>query len=485
MADMTTTTDMREFQVKNSSVFGLVLESSTAFSPVPDSRDGKGRFCTLLEICAAAITKYQSLLQIAIDIVPRVLLCTLLKEALLRSHHLCIRDLISSWPGRSLDFTEILGPQHRHYVLDLLNWESGRAKIITHSLLNCQSEALQVVDLREALTNREATATFVEASLQSHRQQRTKDLHVYLNMWIENPLKEGGRVAKALSAQGKGLKLHPCRVATVFLGFSLERLGRRLDPQVLTGLELKSEMLESADAFATLLRGGKFPNLSSLSLPNFVKRLESGGFQSLREVLSCLPALRRLHLNGLQVTGQLRQLLQDVPPLLQLNLSHCRLSPPDVVFLSNSHHAEALRELSISGMTNFDAMCLLVRSAPQLVWLDLSDCPKCFEDDFKVLMTRFLLQCSFSKLHTLDCRGNSYTAEPSTPVLDIFRVCNKINTLKTVYLDALYFDDLNEEEASAVLGTMDSKNRPIHVKVLHDQDTYKTLYKICYTETVT
>ncbi|XP_066276875.1 leucine-rich repeat-containing protein 14-like [Branchiostoma lanceolatum] len=477
--------DTREFQVKNSAVFGLVLESSTAFTTVPVSRGGKDRFWTLLELCAAAIAKYQSLMQIAMDIVPRVLICKLLKEALLRSHHLCIRDLISSWPGRSLDFSQILGPQNRRHLLDLLNWESGRAKMIIHSLLNCQSEALQVVDLREALPNREATVTFVEASLQSHRQQRTKDLHVYLNMWIEGRLKEEGRILKALSAHGKGMKLHPCRVVTVFLGSSLEKLQRRLDAQVLTGLELKSEMLESADAFLTLLGGGKFPNLSALSLPNFARRLESGGFQTLGEVLSCLPALQRLNLNGLRVTGQLRRVLRDVSPLQQLNVSNCRLSPPDVVFLSNSHHVKTLRELSISGMTNFDATCLLLRKvAPQLTWLDLSGCPKCFEEDFSALMTRLLLQCCFSRLRTLDCRGNLHSAEhPTLSVLEVFRACDKMSTLKTLYLDCLYLNDSGEEQASALLDTMKSKNRTINVQMQHDQDTYKTFFKICWADT--
>eukprot|EP00058_Branchiostoma_floridae_P022618 XP_002608108.1 hypothetical protein BRAFLDRAFT_91414 [Branchiostoma floridae] len=240
---------------------------------------------------------------------------------------------------------EILGSQHRHRVQDLLNWESGRAKIIAHSLLNCQSGALQVVDLREALPN----------------------LHVYLNMWTEDCLMEEGKVAKSLSPEERGIKLHPFRVVTVSLGSTLERLGRRLEPQVLTGLELKSDTFETADSFATLLGGGKFPNLSALSLPNFAKPLEPADFQVLGEVLSHLPALRRLNLNGLRVMGQLRQLLQNMPGHLEhLNVSHCRLVSIDVLFLYESRHADTLRELSICGSDRIRSLATLHLDAMHL-----------------------------------------------------------------------------------------------------------------------
>ncbi|XP_035675198.1 leucine-rich repeat-containing protein 14-like [Branchiostoma floridae] len=477
--------DAKDFQVKNSAVFGLVLESSTAFTPAPDCRGGKETYSTLLELSVAALAKYQSLMQTAVKTVPRVLLIKLLKEALLRSHHLCIRDLISNWPERSLDFSEILGSQHRHRVQDLLNWESGRAKIIAHSLLNCQSGALQVVDLREALPNREATVSFVEASLQSHRQQRTKDLHVYLNMWTEDCLMEEGKVAKSLSPEERGIKLHPFRVVTVSLGSTLERLGRRLEPQVLTGLELKSDTFETADSFATLLGGGKFPNLSALSLPNFAKPLEPADFQVLGEVLSHLPALRRLNLNGLRVMGQLRQLLQNMPGHLEhLNVSHCRLVSIDVLFLYESRHADTLRELSICGMSRFNHLCLLVRGvAPQIEWLDLSGCPECFEEDFLSRM-RFILRSPFSKLRFLNFTGNLISNfNPAISVCLFFAGSDRIRSLATLHLDAMHLNESFAELARAKLGNVNGKNRPKKVQAQYDPDTGLTVLKVLWMDT--
>ncbi|XP_078589122.1 leucine-rich repeat-containing protein 14-like [Branchiostoma floridae x Branchiostoma japonicum] len=476
--------DAKDFQVKNSAVFGLVLESTTAFTPAPDCRGGKESYSTLLELSVAAIAKYQTLMQIAVKTVPRVLLIKLLKEALLRSHHLCIRDLISNWPERSLDFSEILGSQHRHRVQDLLNWESGRAKIIAHSLLNCQSGALQVVDLREALPNHEATVSFVEASLQSHKQQRTKDLHVYLNMWMGDSVMEKEMIAKSLSPQGRGIKLHPFRVVTVSLGSTLERLGRSMDPQVLTGLELKSDTVESADTFAALLGGGKFPNLSALSLPNFAKLLEPTDFQVLGEVLSHLPALRRLNLNGLQVAGQLRQVLQNMPGHLeQLNISHCSLLSTDIVFLYHSHHADTLRELSICGMSRFNHMCYLLRRvAPQLEWLDMSGCPECFEENFSNRM-RLILQSPFSKLRFLNFIGNSIlNLHPASRALEVTKACDEIRSLTTLYLDVpgWNLDQLFLERMCDYFGN--NKNRPKNVQVQYDPDMSLTYFKVFWKD---
>ncbi|XP_035674340.1 leucine-rich repeat-containing protein 14B-like [Branchiostoma floridae] len=305
-------------------------------------------------------------------------------------------------------------------------------------------------------------------------------------MWIDCHLKEGGKIVKSLSPQGRGIKLHPCRVVSVFLGSILERLGRRLEPQVLTGLELKSDTLESADTFAALLKDGKFPNLSALSLPNFATRLGHEDFQVLGEVLSHLPALRRLNLNGLRMTGQLRQVLQDMPGHLEhLNVSNCRLSPPDLVFLSNSRHAKSLRELSISGMTDFDAMCLLLRSvALQLEWLDMSSCLRCFSEDYSARMTRLVQQCSFSKLRTLDFRMNFFGGEPAYSVFEVFGACDKIRTLRTLYLDSLYhvYAEWEEEQANEM---MCSRDRPMNVQVRLDPDRDEFYFKVCWTDTDT
>lgn len=69
----------------------------------------------------------------------------------------------------------------------------------------------------------------------------------------------------------------------------------------------------------------------------------------LRDSLSTLSNLKRLRLNSLQLSSNIRLLLDAIPsPLEHLNLTSCRLNSDDLEYLAESRHVSSIRNLILS-----------------------------------------------------------------------------------------------------------------------------------------
>lgn len=124
-----------------------------------------------------------------------------------------------------------------------------------------------------------------------------------------------------------------------------------LDPNFIEVFNCSFCHLPNVSHFALYNHLKSFQNLKTLDLTyialDSVRNPEI--IAVLAEVLQTLTRLEQLHLSFSRITGCLQMLLAKVNQLKHLGIYCCFLGKSDFLFLSQSHHATALRNLEISG----------------------------------------------------------------------------------------------------------------------------------------
>ena len=123
----------------------------------------------------------------------------------------------------------------------------------------------------------------------------------------------------------------------------------------------------------------RLTSLTGLDLSWDDKTLDSDDADLLGQTLVELPALTRLNLSNTRLTNQLQTVISKMPAsLVYLELQYCYLSENDLIFLSQSHHANTLRALNV-GHNNLGNLfehflCLVGVMACRLIVLETQLC---------------------------------------------------------------------------------------------------------------
>jgi len=127
---------------------------------------------------------------------------------------------------------------------------------------------------------------------------------------------------------------------------------------------------------------------------------EEQATQYMVTMLSSLPNLRRLDLSNNRTKSKLSRLLSGLPKQLEyLKLCGCGLSESDLRYLKDSHHANSLRELDISGnnLSRLFPQVLSLLTALQntLCILEMEECEldnQCMDEFFQSIAQFSCLQ---------------------------------------------------------------------------------------------
>lgn len=218
------------------------------------------------------------------------------------------------------------------------------------------------------------------------------------------------------------LLLRHCPLKLRFVGFRADSLAlkqlfyvlRLAEPESISKLEVVHNVPLEAPHLEVLFSRVEFPKLQSLTLPAGaldIRRLgadDANLIATIGEQLAQLARLTELYLGFSTLTGHLRRLLSPLnTPLQCLEVANCSLNRVDMVYLSNSLHAESLVRLDLSGndvVGSFPASFpkLLGRCSATLVSLSLEECD--IEDEQVDIFAGTLVCCQ--ALQELKLLGN-------------------------------------------------------------------------------
>ncbi|CAH1249858.1 LRRC14B [Branchiostoma lanceolatum] len=328
-----------------------------------------------------------------------------LRGALLSGDADKIKDMVSTWPHKVLDFRNVYGQsgisplQNGHvgkdqseevavfpkrpieYSNPAVSWSRDVTKAVVEGLTTKNNSGFQAVCMQNVLPDKDMTNDLATAALDADSQDCKMEgtLDVYLNVWLKWGYSNSEKLTKALAA-GRGeaarMRLHASSAVVhrahrcyKFVG----ELINTLDPEVTTGFEVYENEADLEEKFKDIV---KLKNLTSLTLAGCLPDGTSPEY--LQTLVSSMPNLRRLDVRRNPLTGWFAELLGTASPLQYLNIAQCGVSQIDLYFLANSHHIGQLEELDLSGtdLTGLldDVTQLLLQASGNLKWLGMADC---------------------------------------------------------------------------------------------------------------
>ncbi|XP_066264231.1 uncharacterized protein [Branchiostoma lanceolatum] len=328
-----------------------------------------------------------------------------LRGALLSGDVDKIKDMVSTWPHKVLDFRNVYGQsgisplQNGHvgkdqseevavfpkrpieYSNPAVSWSRDVTKAVVEGLTTKNNSGFQAVCMQNVLPDKDMTNDFATAALDADSQDCKMEgtLDVYLNVWLKWGYSNSEKLTKALAA-GRGeaarMRLHASSAVVhrahrcyKFVG----ELINTLDPEVTTGFEVYENEADLEEKFKDIV---KLKNLTSLTLAGCLPDGTSPEY--LQTLVSSMPNLRRLDVRRNPLTGWFAELLGTASPLQYLNIAQCGVSQIDLYFLANSHHIGQLEELDLSGtdLTGLldDVTQLLQQASRNLKWLGMAEC---------------------------------------------------------------------------------------------------------------
>ncbi|XP_078620768.1 uncharacterized protein LOC144887414 [Branchiostoma floridae x Branchiostoma japonicum] len=328
-----------------------------------------------------------------------------LRGALLSADVDKVKDMVSTWPHKVLDFRNVYGQsgisplQNGHvgkdqsedvevfpkrpieYSNPVVSWSRDVTKAVVEGLTTKTNSGFQAVCMQNVLPDKDMTNDFATAALGAESQDSKMEgtLDVYMNVWLKWGYSNSEKLTKAL-AGGRGgsarMRLHASSAVVhrahrcyKFVG----ELINTLDPEVTTGFEVYENEADLEEKFKDIV---KLKNLTSLTLAGCLP--EGTSPEYLQTLVSSMPNLRRLDVRRNPLTGWFAELLGTASPLQYLNIAQCGVSQIDLYFLANSHHIGQLEELDLSGtdLTGLldDVTQLLLQASGNLKWLGTAEC---------------------------------------------------------------------------------------------------------------
>eukprot|EP00058_Branchiostoma_floridae_P012495 XP_002597983.1 hypothetical protein BRAFLDRAFT_79785 [Branchiostoma floridae] len=316
-----------------------------------------------------------------------------------------VKDMVSTWPHKVLDFRNVYGQsgisplQNGHvgkdqseevevfpkrpieYSNPVVSWSRDVTKAVVEGLTTKTNSGFQAVCMQNVLPDKDMTNDFATAALGAESQDSKMEgtLDVYMNVWLKWGYSNSEKLTKAL-AGGRGgaarMRLHASSAVVhrahrcyKFVG----ELINTLDPEVTTGFEVYENEADLEEKFKDIV---KLKNLTSLTLAGCLP--EGTSPEYLQTLVSSMPNLRRLDVRRNPLTGWFAELLGTASPLQYLNIAQCGVSQIDLYFLANSHHIGQLEELDLSGtdLTGLldDVTQLLLQASGNLKWLGTAEC---------------------------------------------------------------------------------------------------------------
>ncbi|ELT96473.1 hypothetical protein CAPTEDRAFT_190719 [Capitella teleta] len=379
----------------------------------------------LVELSATKIVLDAGYTKRALEFVPNDLCYSLMKAAVSLSRDRSIEILIAHWPFQVLSLRKFapplfddIGSLHDHdYVSNRMRRGVKYTTSLAHTFVEClklrAKTKLRYLDLSgypaaEVIVNylsshvllvynelrqREIIHMYNEVTQDLPTEQRQHysldstlpedSFVIHLDAFMQTPEThmELCRALKTARMEGCQFKLCLRRLDVSCLGVPrISVLLDQIDPQFLTALSLKMNSLSYPGLIILTPALQRLTSLTAIDLScngiHFTG--ENKASDMIQSVFAAMPLLVRLDLSSNCIRGQLRPILSRIQrPLQYLRLAGCCLTPSDLCYLGNSHHASQLTELDLSdnrlGQHFSLVATLLAKMADTLVILEMED----------------------------------------------------------------------------------------------------------------
>ncbi|NWY65356.1 LRC14 protein, partial [Erithacus rubecula] len=403
---------------------------------------------SLVFLCARHVVAQRPLPALPADLYP-----VLFQAAFLDGRPLVLRDFVASWPFPVLNFQKLVGHLELLQEHDCQLCEAVIQAVVSQlwreleepghnfslrmldmtqlldSVTGCTTTGMNVCSSTEIFARACVEVSTNEREFQRHGPERFErrsgagtsvvprqapGVDIHTDLFVDEMSYD--IVCDALQSGATSSLRLKCRKFTAMniRAAEIVTLLESLDPSFLRRVVLFYNSLELTGLLMILPHLLRFPDLCSLKVQCNdvdVQHLTPESQMTIHNVarqLGMLPSLRELSLEYNQLSGNLCQILCNLQaPLESLELAFCSLLPADLIFLSQSIHAPALKRLDLSGHDFSQGLLeplqlLLMETSASLLHLDLMDC--CMADSHLDVLLPTLLRCSH--LRVLRLHGN-------------------------------------------------------------------------------
>jgi len=404
------------------SLYPVPLDPEKQDSICPHHRN---KLPSLLDLACEKIVLDSGVTLRSLDVVPVSVYYNLMLAALALGRDRAIEVLVSRWPWRVLSLARLAPPlfgsvralYDEAYVKEHMRRGIKFTTCLAHTFVECLKKRtatkLQYLDLTGY-----PTAEVIVNYLSSHVLLVSNEIHqkkiismynevaqhlpdnqrnnyefdttipdntyiVSLDACIQSQDMEFCRALKTSSDNACQFRLQPQRLDLSCVGMArICVMLEQVNPQHLSALCLKFNALHN-DVLPVLVPAiTPFTRLTCLDLGcnDLRVTLCAEAAATLAGMLKSLPALERLDLSNNAMRGRIEVLLSGLQrPLKFLRLCACLLSPDDLAYLADSHHAnEGLEEIDLSenGLSSCygSVSQLLTAVAPRVAVLELENC---------------------------------------------------------------------------------------------------------------